>query len=196
MSKCRELLERLRDAYREDEDGVPFFDGMKVPNLKAEIEAALAAPPEPQGDAAKMREALEKIDIIVWDKRRHTKEETEAHSIATEVLTEVHSTSSEPIGDNAKMREAMKAIKAKCETVLEIGPRLLVPYARDIIRCCEDALAAPPRNCDVGNAGEQTDRYVAFCNNTRCADCPCDKIDEDCELTWGQMPYPESEVAK
>lgn len=35
-----------------------------------------------------MREALGKINCIVWDKRRHTKEETEAHRLATEALTQ------------------------------------------------------------------------------------------------------------
>lgn len=38
-------------------------------------------------NAAKMRDALEQIDRIVWDKRRHTKEETEAHRLATEALS-------------------------------------------------------------------------------------------------------------
>ena len=38
-------------------------------------------------NAAKMREALEKINRIVWDKRRHTKEEVEAHRLATEALS-------------------------------------------------------------------------------------------------------------
>ena len=42
---------------------------------------------KPSGNAAKMREALEKIDRIVWDKHRHTKEETEAHRLATEALS-------------------------------------------------------------------------------------------------------------
>lgn len=35
----------------------------------------------------KVREALEKIDRVVWDKHRHTKEEVEAHRLATEALT-------------------------------------------------------------------------------------------------------------
>lgn len=39
------------------------------------------------GNAAAMREALNEIDRVVWDKRRHTKEETEAHRLATEALS-------------------------------------------------------------------------------------------------------------
>ena len=34
-----------------------------------------------------MREALKKIDSLVWDKHRHTKEEVEAHRLATEALS-------------------------------------------------------------------------------------------------------------
>lgn len=38
-------------------------------------------------NAAAMRKALNEIDRVVWDKRRHTKEETEAHRLATEALS-------------------------------------------------------------------------------------------------------------
>ena len=40
-----------------------------------------------EGNQMKMREALIEIDRVVWDKKRHTKEETEAHRLATEALT-------------------------------------------------------------------------------------------------------------
>ena len=41
----------------------------------------------PVGNAAAMRDVLEQINRIVWDKHRHTKEETEAHRLATEALS-------------------------------------------------------------------------------------------------------------
>ena len=50
------------------------------------IEAAVARERGPC-NAAAMREALIEIDRVVWDKKRHTKEETEAHRLATEALT-------------------------------------------------------------------------------------------------------------
>ena len=34
-----------------------------------------------------MREALKEIDCLVWDKHRHTKEEVQAHRLATEALS-------------------------------------------------------------------------------------------------------------
>lgn len=107
------------------------------------------------GNAAKLREALKKIDKIVWDKKRHTKGETEAHRIATEVLTAVHSTSPEPIGgDAAKLREALKlCLRGMC------GYCRMDAEARGMTTECVNrcevmldakaALAAPPRNCDA-----------------------------------------------
>ena len=39
------------------------------------------------GNVAAMCKALKEINRVVWDKKRHTKEETEAHRLATEALT-------------------------------------------------------------------------------------------------------------
>lgn len=59
------------------------------------------------------------------------------------------------------------------------------------------ALAAPPRNCDVGTVAEQNERYKRFCarhyqaNNVdaQCDACPCKEERWDCELEWAQLPY-------
>jgi hypothetical protein len=59
------------------------------------------------------------------------------------------------------------------------------------------ALAAPPRNCDVGTAREQIKRWQAFCNrhDDDCTGCPCDAADTwdntSCFAKWAQMPYEE-----
>jgi hypothetical protein len=53
------------------------------------------------------------------------------------------------------------------------------------------ALAAPPRNCDVGTADEQCIRYQRFCNYQKaCCACPLN-VDIDCRFAWAQMPYEE-----
>lgn len=44
--------------------------------------------PQLNGNAAAFIKALKEIDRVVFDKRRHTKEETEAHRLATEALTQ------------------------------------------------------------------------------------------------------------
>ena len=63
----------------------------------------------------------------------------------------------------------------------------------------ESALAAPPRNCDVGTPKEQAERFKAFClprvgkcseNSTCPAKHPCNEIGiQYCQLKWAQMPY-------
>lgn len=58
------------------------------------------------------------------------------------------------------------------------------------------ALSAPPRNCDVGTAKEQDERFRDFCpmfvgggTCTGCElrDCGC----AECGFAWAQMPYTE-----
>ena len=60
------------------------------------------------------------------------------------------------------------------------------------------ALAKPPRNCDVGTAEEQFERWHAFCDSydKYCTDCPCDGPVLSmayCFSNWAQMPYREGE---
>ncbi len=52
------------------------------------------------------------------------------------------------------------------------------------------ALAAPPRNCDVGTVDEQSERYLELCNSNECTSCPCKFTARTCcALIWGQMAY-------
>ena len=60
------------------------------------------------------------------------------------------------------------------------------------------ALAAPPRNCDIGTAEEQAERFVEFCdeekgNREHCRNCRLCNA-QDCELAWSQMPYEKGET--
>ena len=60
----------------------------------------------------------------------------------------------------------------------------------------KSALAEPRRNCDVGTAEEQDDRYVQFCyshskNNGNCLGCAVLKLKGRCEFAWEQLPYDE-----
>lgn len=62
----------------------------------------------------------------------------------------------------------------------------------------------PLRQCDVGTAEEQAQRYDKFCEGMDCVKCPvhalwhhyfeiCKNQKVSCGLIWAQMPY-ESEV--
>lgn len=55
------------------------------------------------------------------------------------------------------------------------------------------ALAAPPRQCDVGTAEEQMIRFENFCFADCNANCPLYnnpkiRTSEGCALAWAQMP--------
>ena len=81
------------------------------------------------------------------------------------------------------------------------------PVSRDKLADAIDigvsALAAPPRNCDVGKPEEQQDRFREFCRRhfdaRECglgrsvAKCPAYQggKNPDCSLWWAQMPYEE-----
>lgn len=60
----------------------------------------------------------------------------------------------------------------------------------------EAALAAPPRNCDVGTAEEQAQRFQDFCDDSQvdedytsiCARCTL-RRERNCGLAWAQLPY-------
>lgn len=69
----------------------------------------------------------------------------------------------------------------------------------DIIRKCDAALAAPPRNYDVGMAKEQSDRFYRFCDSHfvpsrsggSCKKCPLwgQRENCSCQFVWANLPY-------
>ena len=97
---------------------------------------------------------------------------------------------------NNKMREALTKI-LNLTNSLDENCAVDPVEIRDI--ACA-ALAAPPRNCDVGTVGQQDERFTAFCNRHFKAvglcdkDCPCrdfNMIGGACSIVWAQMPYEE-----
>ena len=101
------------------------------------------------------------------------------------------------IGNAAKMRAAMSRILGIAD---HLQTRFAIPkFASEEIselkQIAESALAAPPRNCDIGTE-EQLRRYKELCDRhtcgSRCSASGCPLYDYDCSpLAWGQMPYEE-----
>lgn len=63
-----------------------------------------------------------------------------------------------------------------------------------IVRYLQRALKTPRRNCDVGSADEQHNRFMHFCthvNKSVCMNCPLIGNTSLCQLQWAQMPYEE-----
>jgi hypothetical protein len=92
------------------------------------------------------------------------------------------------VGNAAKMREAL--VEAR-KVIKAMGGY----WATETLPIIDTALAAPPRNCDVGTAEEQTKRLRANCEQHKptCKGCKCftDIRRENCWLKWAQMPYGE-----
>lgn len=95
--------------------------------------------------------------------------------------------------DAAKMREALEDAKA---FLLKHGCDCSEGAA--VVSRIDFALAAPPRNCDVGTAEEQDSRFEEFCDAHQdgvvCSDeCPLRHTSALCDFAWAQMPYEEGE---
>lgn len=99
--------------------------------------------------------------------------------------------------NTAAMREALTKVKEWMERrIATRGFEASATFPTMLEDVVLPVLAAPPRNCDVGTAEEQAERYGRYCDKfTRdrmhCENCPCcGKISfGKCEFAWEQMPY-------
>ena len=105
-----------------------------------------------------------------------------------------------PVPSNtAKLREAL--LRANGVLIEAAHHNLTEEYINECLALIHAALAAPPRNCDVGTAEEQYARYEDFCckhykwncSSGTCLQCPFSE--PTCKFSWAQLPY-ESEAAK
>lgn len=95
----------------------------------------------------------------------------------------------------SKQREELQRISASFVTYpigygfLNLNCKMPLKEIKHIV---DTILADPLRNCEVGTAEEQAERFDAYCDShTNCAHCPL--AGQQCVLAWSQMPY-ESEV--
>lgn len=106
------------------------------------------------------------------------------------------------VGNAAKLREAAKHVQSTMERLRDPTDKNNAEFVR-ILEIVSAALAAPPRNCDVGTEDEQSKRLERYCDNygrycdgtPKCTECPLsERIMKEggrCELYWAQMPYEE-----
>lgn len=86
-------------------------------------------------------------------------------------------------GNIAAMREAL----LRCEAISHLPEISEQQCVRDMRNIIAHALAAPARNCDVGTAEEQAERYGRYRDQfvyggLNCERCPC---------FWAQLPDEE-----
>lgn len=116
------------------------------------------------------------------------------------------------VNNNQKMREVLEKVdselKSYCSENETLDDRFyndppdytcIRDSLLDINRLVKAALAAPPRNCDIGSADEQHKRFKKQCIrhydvHGNCFGCPCLKMSGGCEFHWAQMPYEEGEA--
>lgn len=95
---------------------------------------------------------------------------------------------------SSKLREVLDKIGNISAFVAEnCGNADTAKYMNDIISTVQEALAEPLRNCEVGTAEEQIERFVSFCNSHKCPECPLEYASHsftyECYARWSQMPY-------
>jgi hypothetical protein len=90
----------------------------------------------------------------------------------------------------AECRSALEAIADSART----GSISTLPFAKLVLRTCEKALAAPPRNCDLPNIDE---RFNEVCHEGKyCCECKYDDQGTDCKAAWLLDTADESEAEK
>ena len=108
-----------------------------------------------------------------------------------DTLERVGESSSNTAARDALRRIDMRLVSMNCDST----QKRIVDTCRMIVK---RALSAPPRNCDVGKAEEQCDRFLRFCQSRGCVNCEIGDGNRakfpSCELVWAQMPYEEGET--
>lgn len=103
---------------------------------------------------------------------------------------------------NSKLREALNQLLGLIDNKILVfadGLELSdISQAQYHIDKAVEAYEEPPRNCDVGTAEEQAERYGRYCDkfttdSMHCESCPCcgKILLGKCEFAWAQMPYEE-----
>ena len=143
----------------------------------------------------KMRSYADRIEAAA-------KREREAGAEAAQIVGEIgemvgrEASCHQPVTDchglnAAAMREALVRVKRLFD-----GRLMWQPDIRKTHEAVNAALAAPPRNCDVGTTKEQSARFDAHCRkHMGCLTCPLREKDgcvpKHCEFAWAQMSYEE-----
>ena len=104
-------------------------------------------------------------------------------------------------GNAAKLREAMEEVEQNIHDEAEWANDM-TSFKAISLSVIYAALAAPARNCDVGTAEDQDERFMYFCARHRqdkgpgahCMKCPLnDRKGRFCQFAWAQMPYEEGD---
>jgi len=129
---------------------------------------------------------------------KREKNAIEANALAVGGMVEAARTTAKKslaVGDCAKLREALtKVSEWMAHRIATGGFEFSATFPTMLEDVVLPALAAPPRNCDVGTAEEQEERYIKLKREhvDRLERCPAvgHSFFPD-SLYWAQMPYEE-----
>lgn len=97
---------------------------------------------------------------------------------------------------NDKIKEAFDKIGNISAFVAEnCGNADTAKYMNDIISIVQEAVSEPLKNCNVGTADEQYERFV-YCCSSRKIQCRQSYTQgcAGCFARWSQMPYEKDDV--
>ena len=102
-------------------------------------------------------------------------------------------------GNSASMRDALEEVRFYLPHFLQYmrlhrEDEEAGGYYGRILDVVNVGLSGHPRNCDVGTAEEQYERFVRWCASRNMKDCwgvGCGVSCRKCLIAWSQMPYEE-----
>ena len=157
---------------------------------------------------AEMRKDIAEGTVGIWSDfggeiaRSYADRIEAAYNFKREAVCE----NSSHVGNAAKMREALSDACYAMFNFLKTQNGGYEEMAKALDKA-KATLAEPPRNCDVGTAEEQAERFRRFCGTHKpdesqfteegellCRSTGCELIAcnyGQCALAWSQMPYEE-----
>ena len=96
------------------------------------------------------------------------------------------------------IRNELEKLRNEVWHILQMDYSKRGDFIPSILGRIDGILEAPKRNCDVGTAKEQMERFRAFCvtmhdNIHHCKQCPLDGASATCEFEWSLLPYEKGE---
>lgn len=213
---CAEGTQPARCAYYGDPNGcnAPTLgkhpEGDLAERLQEALEKAerrIAELERATGNAAALREALRECRDELYEIQGMSELDDTRIALLRQKSNAALTAPPEPLCNSAAMREALNQLRDWALLDLnenairsdEINYRKLID---GIIEITNAALAAPARNCDVGTAEEQAQRFHAFCSDNTSeiegmcnSTCPCIDCGDKCHClcVWSQMPFDPAE---
>ena len=159
----------------------------------AAIRADLSTVPVRRDDQLAEAEELETEAGLIEAAHERELAEVEASALEVGGIVEAMRRKRKTAGNAAAIREALENIASNLARRLFARDRSSAPDEW-MWQKAMSALSKPARNCDVGTAEEQAERFKAYCGQEVCKRASCQfhakaSFIYACAIAWAQMPY-------